>query len=282
MNCTICNGSNTEIKFIKNGYRILTCHECGHEFTDFKPSASDVLQIYSDDYFFKGGDGYDDYTLEKNMLIKRGEYYANKMKPFMSPGKLLDVGCAAGFILKGFANEGWDATGIEPNDFMVNYANREVGVNVYKGTIETVELKNQFDLVIMIQVIAHLYDVRSSMKRIYDLLKPGGHVLVETWNKDSISAKMFGKNWQEYSPPGTLNFFSKKTLNRLMNDNSFSLIEQGRPKKSIHSRHAKSIIRHKLGETKALKWMAGLTTLIPGNVILPYPAEDLFWALYQK
>ncbi len=281
-NCNVCHSDNTEVKFHKNGFDIIRCNECAHEFTDFAPTANEVAQIYSDDYFFKGGNGYADYTLEKTMLIKRGEYYANKMKPFMAHGKLLDVGAAAGFILKGFENAGWNGIGIEPNNGMVEYAKTEVGVEVKKGTIETVELETKFDLVVMIQVIAHLYDVTSSMKRINNLLKPGGYVLIETWNKDSVSAKIFGKNWQEYSPPGTLNYFSKKTLTRLMDQNNFCMVAQGRPKKSIHSRHAKSIIKHKLRETKALKWMAGFTALIPGNVFLPYPGDDLFWALYKK
>jgi hypothetical protein len=28
--------------------------------------------------------------------------------------------------------------------------------------------------------------------------------------------------------------------------------------------------------------MAGITSLIPGNMIIPYPSEDLFWALFKK
>ena len=55
------------------------------------------------------------------MLIKRGEYYPNKMDKFMSPGQVLDIGAAAGFILKGVENKGWLGTGIEPNNSMVEY-----------------------------------------------------------------------------------------------------------------------------------------------------------------
>jgi 2-polyprenyl-3-methyl-5-hydroxy-6-metoxy-1,4-benzoquinol methylase len=282
MNCTICDSNKNEIKFLKNGYRILHCLACGHLFTDYVPTSKEVDQIYSDDYFFKGGTGYDDYTLEKDMLIKRGEYYAGKMNKFFSQGKMLDIGAAAGFILKGFENKGWQGTGIEPNNFMVEYGKKVLGVNLKKGTIETVELEDKFDLVIVVQVIAHIYELHSSMANIYNFLKPNGHVLIETWNKDSFTARMFGKNWHEYSPPETLNYFSKKTLNQLMLQHNFSMIAQGSPKKSIHSKHAKSLIKHKLLESKGLKWMAGITSLIPGNMILPYPSEDLFWVLFKK
>lgn len=282
MKCTVCHSDKTKIKFLKNGYRILYCLKCGHVFTDFAPTAIEVEEIYSDDYFFKGGAGYEDYTLERDMLIKRGEYYAGKMNQFIEPGKVLDVGAAAGFILKGFENKGWQGTGIEPNGFMVEYGKKEIGVNIKKGAIETVELEDNFDLVLLIQVVAHIYDLQNSINRIYNFLKPNGLALIETWNKDSFTAKIFGKNWHEYSPPGTLNFFSKKTLDKLMFSNNFTKIGGGTPKKSIHSKHAKSLIKHKLLESKGLKWLAGTTKIIPGNMILPYPAEDLFWALYKK
>jgi SAM-dependent methyltransferase len=282
MNCTVCNSNNTELRFLKDGYRILHCIDCTHVFTDFTPTLTEVNQIYSDDYFFKGGAGYEDYTLEKDMLIKRGEYYATKISRLITPGKVLDVGAAAGFILKGFINKGWQGIGIEPNNSMAEYGKKELGINIKRGTIETVELEDEFDLVILIQVMAHIYDLHNSMKRINSFLKPGGHVLIETWNKDSLTARLFGKYWHEYSPPGTLNYFSKKTLNQLMLRYDFIKVAEGTPKKSIHSKHAKSLIKHKLLESKGLRWAASLTSLIPGNMILPYPSEDLFWVLYKK
>ena len=282
MNCTLCHNNNTETKFLKNGYRIASCNLCNHLFTEFEPTEGEIEQIYSDDYFFKGGAGYEDYTLEKDMLIKRGSYYANKIKKYISVGKVLDIGAAAGFILKGFENNGWQGTGIEPNRRMVEYGRKVVGVSIKKGTIETVELEGKFDLVVLIQVVAHMYDLQKAFRKIYHLLKPGGCVLIETWNKDSLTARAFGRNWHEYSPPGTLNYFSKRTLNLLMTKNDFSLVKQETPKKSINSTHAKSLIKHKLLESKRLKWLAGITSLIPGNMILPYPSEDLFWAFYKR
>jgi 2-polyprenyl-3-methyl-5-hydroxy-6-metoxy-1,4-benzoquinol methylase len=281
INCPICN-NKANIKFSKDGYCIYECLFCAHRFTNFIPTEKNVHEIYSDDYFFKGGAGYEDYTLEKDMLIRRGEYYANKMSKYIHSGKVLDVGAAAGFILKGFINIGWQGIGVEPNNSMVEYGKNEMSINIKRGTIETVELEDKFDLVILIQVVAHIYDLHNSMKRINGFLKPNGYVLIETWNKDSLTAKIFGKNWHEYSPPGTLNFFSKKTLDQLMFQHDFNKITHGTPRKSIHSKHAKSLIRHKLLESKGLKWAAPLVSLIPGNMILPYPSEDLFWALYKK
>lgn len=282
MNCTVCNNSNTEVRFEKDGYNILHCLNCDHLFTDYLPTQKEVEKIYSDDYFFKGGFGYNDYTLERDMLIKRGEYYATKMSKYMNPGKVLDIGSAAGFILKGFENENWKGTGIEPNNFMVEYGKQNLNANLLQGTIETIELNEKFDLITLIQVVAHISNIDSSIKKMAGLLNPEGQILIETWDKDSLTSRIFGKYWHEYSPPSTLNFFSKKTLALLMKQQGFSLIDQGTPKKNIHSKHAKSLISHKLAESKKLIWMAGITKLIPDNMNLPYPSEDLFWALFKK
>ncbi len=282
MNCTICKSTNTELKLIKNEYHILHCNNCDHLFTDYEPSPQEIDQIYSDDYFFKGGVGYDDYTLEKDMLIRRGEYYAGKISNHILPGNVLDVGSAAGFLLKGFENKGWQGIGIEPNKCMVDYGVNNLKIDLRQGTIETIELEDKFDLIIMIQVIAHIRNLEKSIDKISKHLKPNGMILIETWDKDSFTAKLFGKNWHEYSPPSTLNYFSKNTLRQLMNQNGLSIVTLGRPKKSIHSKHAKSLIKHKITETKGLSWLSGITNLIPGNMLLPYPSEDLFWALFKK
>ena len=282
MNCTLCESVNTEFAFFKNDYKIIHCKDCNHLFTDLIVSTAKVNEIYSDNYFFGGGDGYSDYTLEKDMLIHRGEYYADRISSYMVPGKVLDIGSAAGFILKGFENKGWSGTGIEPNASMAEYGRTVLGVDIKKGTLESVKLQERFDLIILIQVIGQINNVKNAIIKMSDYLKPGGHVLIETWNKDSITAKISGKHWHEFSPPSTLNYFSKKTLQTIMCRHNFSLVGQGSPKKGIYSKHARSFIKHKLLESGRLKWMAGITSLIPGDIILPYPSEDLFWFLFQS
>jgi SAM-dependent methyltransferase len=282
MKCTICDHTNTEVAFLKNEYRIVKCKDCNHVFTDLILTGENVELIYSDDYFFGGGIGYDDYTQQERLLTKRGEYYAEKMSRYMMPGAVLDIGSAAGFILKGFENKGWKGTGIEPNSSMAEYGRSVVGVDVKQGTIECVKLKHKFDLIILIQVIGHINNLKDSLDKMSQYLNPGGHILIETWDKDSLTARIFGKQWHEFSPPTTLNYFSEGTLCDLMSQFDFSLVDHGTPKKRIYSSHAKSLIKHKIGEVSVLKWAEGIVSLIPDNIILPYPSEDLFWCLFKK
>ena len=281
MNCQICGGLSS-LALNKNDYRILKCKSCNHYFTELIISPEKVNEIYSDSYFYDGGDGYSDYTLEGEMLVQRGEYYARKVGKYIIPGKVLDVGAAAGFILKGFENMGWQGTGIEPNAKMVEYGRKNLGIDLRQGTLETVKPTSKLDLIVMIQVIAHLFDLKTSIENASDALKPGGYVLIETWNRSSLTAKLFGRNWHEYSPPSTLNFFSKKTLDILMSRFNFHKISSGWPLKKILSNHAKSLLMNKMRETRLLRKASGIIGIIPDKLLLPYPGEDLFWVLYRK
>jgi hypothetical protein len=69
---------------------------------------------------------------------------------------------------------------------------------------------------------------------------------------------------------------------KLMSGHYFTLVAKGMPKKRIYSKHAKPILKNKLLAMSGLKWLAGITKLIPNNTVIPYPAEDLFWVLYSK
>lgn len=58
-------------------------------------------------------------------------------------------------------------------------------------------------------------------------------------------ARLFGKNWHEYSPPSVLHWFSKRGLIRLADRAGFEPIAQGRPSKWIDAGHAKSLLQFK-------------------------------------
>jgi len=72
---------------------------------------------------------------------------------------------------------------------------------VLTGMLENLPVDDEYDAVSMIQVLPHFIDPKRAMAVVANVLKPGGLLLVETWNRDSWTARMFGKNWHEYSPP---------------------------------------------------------------------------------
>ena len=241
-----------------------------------------VSAQYSDDYFFNGGAGYADYLKDEELLRNRGRWYAKLLNRSANPGRILDVGAAAGFILKGFADGGWAGKGIEPNDRMASIARNRLGLEVLTGMLENLPADETFDAVSMIQVLPHFIDPRHAMGVVAKVLKPGGLLVIETWNRNSWTAYLMGQSWHEYSPPSVLHWFDPKGLTQLVTPFGFKKVSMGRPPKRISGAHAKSLLRHTLGQSWAGKAAAVCLSLCPDNAALPYPAEDLMWMLFQK
>lgn len=275
MNCPLCQ-SESEFAFAVKGFNLHDCSNCSHRFTAITADENHIEKTYSNDYFNGGEAGYSDYLQEAEILEKRGEMYARKLKgQKLQTGKMLDVGAAAGFLLKGFINKSWRGIGLEPNAEMARFGRESLGLDIRQGSLESFETQEKFDLISMIQVAAHFYNPQIAFQKAFDLLNDNGVLLVETWNRDSLSARIFGKNWHEYSPPSVLQFFSEKGLTNFLQIIGFEKIAQGRPSKKISGAHAKSLLKYRLGENFLLK-------MIPDRLNFPYPSEDLFWALYQK
>jgi len=278
-NCT--NPRTTS--FWINQHEILDCSDCGHRYIVLNEDTKNHLsQIYSDAYFFDGKDGYPNYLEEKEILINHGIRYAQLMSQYNVSGKILDVGCAAGFILKGFQMNGWDCSGVEPNKTMAEYGKREMQLNIEVGSLESFKSGEKYDLITLIQVIGHFYDIDKALENIYSLLKPGGLVLVESWNRASFVAKLFGKSWHEYSPPSVIHWFTDDSLNDLFSVHNFKLVDKGFPKKQINLKHALSLVHSKTPKFSGKQKVFDFLSEKFGKHKVYYPPLDLKWYLFRK
>jgi len=279
---TFCCNGEKKFLFEKNDYKILECEKCRQRFSGIKDFKNHITGVYSDDYFFEGKAGYPNYLKGKEMLYEYGKSYAAIVSKFMKPGKVLDVGCAAGFILKGFIESGWKGVGIEPNNTMASYGKRELNLNIQTGSLETFESEEKFDLIDMIQVIGHFYEMNEVMQKLKTNLAEHGMVLVESWNMESGYANLMGKNWHEYSPPSVIRWFSDDTLCNLFEKIGFRLVAKGFPPKKINISHALSLIDEKTFYFPLKKWLFRFLNSIFGKLNLYYPLRDLKWYLFKQ
>jgi 2-polyprenyl-3-methyl-5-hydroxy-6-metoxy-1,4-benzoquinol methylase len=280
--CPICC-TDAERLFQNNGFWIRGCSACRHCFAEITSDLGPVQSIYGDDYFHGGGVGYPNYLGEKELLIEHGRRYGRLLRKHTQPGRVLDVGTAAGFILQGLAENGWAAHGLEPNRRLAAYARQHFGFEIAVGTLEAFETDAQFDLVTMIQVVAHFRDLRRAFEVAASITRPGGHWLIETWNHCSLTARLLGQFWHEWSPPTVLQWFSPESLAELSNQYGLHVVAHGRTKKRLNGEHAKSLLRSKMGASRVGDWVCRvLDCTVPNRLAIPYPGEDLFWVLLQK
>lgn len=282
--CNTVNSCKEErtVHLIKNGYTIQDCKKCGHRFTTIQNSESHVSKVYGDDYFFAGKQGYPNYLDEKDILLKYGINYSKIVSKYTKPGRVLDVGCAAGFILKGFEQSGWKCNGLEPNDSMASYGRNELNLDITTGNLESFRTDLKFDLVNMIQVIGHFIDLDKSVQNVHQLLNQQGLVLVESWDMKSIMAGVMGKNWHEYSPPSVINWFSDETITGFFNYYGFELMARGRPSKRIGVKHGLSLLDASTPGFFFKKRVFSFLSRKFGKYDVYYPPLDVKWYLFRK
>ncbi len=249
------------------------------------PTIEHAEEVYGNDYFYGGAAGYPDYLAEGRLIRNHGQRYAKILSKYIKTGTMLDVGAAAGFVLSGFADHHWQGDGIEPNAQMAAFGREQLGINVQSGTLESLAKVlpgKTYDLVSMIQVLPHFYDLHQALRSAVAVTNPEGHWLIETWNRNSITAKVLGSGWHEYSPPSVLHWFSPDDLKRLARQYGFEMVAQGRPQKWIAGAHVKSLLSYQFDSMPGGRGLKALLRLIPDRLRLPYPAEDLFWMLFRK
>lgn len=255
----------------KNGVPLRRCSRCGHRFAGILPDDGALEAIYADDYFTRE---YGDYHAEAGSLAARGAAYRRVVAPFRPGGRVLDVGAAAGYVLEGFTAGGaWSGAGIELNPAMAQAA-RARGVDVRAGTVESVPLGGPFDAVLLVQVIAHFPHPVETLTRLRARTAPGGVWVIETWDRESLVARLLGRRWHEINPPSVLHWFSRHSLDALMASLGFERVARGRPRKTIGADHVRALLgAHPL--------LGPLARAIPRGAETPYPGDDVFWAAYR-
>lgn len=290
MACPIC-GAQTKFLFTKHAYPIHGCVECHHHFVATALGPDHLCRVYGDHYFKNGSadgnTGYADYLSEANLLYAQGWYYAEVLKPFMPLGTVLDVGAAAGFMLKGLLERGWYGVGLEPNAQMAAYGRTTLGLAMVTDRLENSAVFGpakcaSFDLITMIQVIAHFQDLHQALTNAAALTRPDGFWLIESWDRTSWPTHWLGRHWHEYNPPSVLQWFSPTGLAQVAGQFGFVEVARGRPHKWLSGAHAKSLLRYKLPAILGQQWLRAPTATIPDQQKIPSPNFGLFWMLLQK
>ncbi len=266
----------------------MECTACHHRFSKSQhPPDQHVAIEYGDNYFSGGENCYEDYHFQQHELIRQGKYYSEILKRYAESSsqqslKVLDIGSASGCILKGMVDDGWRGLGIEPNASMVEYGRNKLGVDLHQATIETFTSESKFDAVLLIQMLPHLLDPKSAIASIRSLLCQGGLLLVEAWNRDSITARSFGRWWHEYNPPSVLHWFSKSSLRQLLAENGFEFVAVGRPTKWISLGNGFAIARQSVNDSLIGRVCLAPTRMIPSQWRVPYFLDDVFWMIVRK
>jgi SAM-dependent methyltransferase len=248
-------------------------------FLSSEQRAASADELYDGSYFRgAGGSGYVDYLQQKKSLVARGRRYAGLGSRLLGrSGRLLDIGAAAGFTMAGCRDSGWDVEGVEPNLTMVEYGRDAEALTFHHGCIDDVDFSARYDCILFLQVLEHIGDPVSTLRKALSILNPGGIVIVETWNVNSWPAKFLKHRWHQCNPPSVVHWYSPGSLTKLFGKEGFRLAGIGRPFKTTPVSNAIALLTSKLPFIRHLK---PITIRALAGVSLPYPPVDVFWAAY--
>ncbi len=140
-------------------------------------------------------------------------------------GRLLDVGCGDGSVLKVAQELSWSAEGVDFDARAVDAARRK-GLSVRLGRLaEQCYPDESFDLVLMSHAIEHVHDPLATLREIRRVLRPGGKLAVTTPNAGSWGHRHFGPNWRGLEPPRHLQIFTGNGLAALARRAGFAVSE---------------------------------------------------------
>jgi SAM-dependent methyltransferase len=159
-------------------FPLVECRGCGMRFLAVQPAGTAFAELYSADYFEAdyrcGRSARSSFDGEAFVAEDRG--LLDAFEALTPPGRLLDVGCATGWLLEHARARGWQAQGVELSAAAVGFA-RGRGLDVHHGDLASAALPAaSFDLVYMGDVLEHVPDCRATLAEVARLLRPGGHL----------------------------------------------------------------------------------------------------------
>ena len=160
----------------------------------------------------------------RNVLAKNK--YKQIMQFFKKPGSVLDIGCGLGEVLSAFKENGWESTGIDFNDFAVEYAKKNFELEINKHDIFEMSQEGQYDLVMLWGVIEHVYEPDLLLKKCNSLLKNDGLLVVEVPSADSLLVRYCETVGEEahrtFESARHIMLFSRRSLLDMCKRNGFT------------------------------------------------------------
>src|SRR6266545_4552376 len=219
--CLLCNGRrwsivveapDTTLGSAGLWFAVVQYQDCGLCFTNPRPDLCSIGQFHSEKSPFPV------HQINRPLswwwrLLRRGARQKRKLS-WHGQGRLLDFGCGGGDFLKRMQRDGWEVTGVDASAAVVQRLRTELGLRAFVGSLPHPELTaSSCDVVTMWHSLQHVHRPLEVLRAAHRLLAPGGKLIVEVPNIDSLPFRWFGQNWCGLNlRNGRLSMFGTSTI----------------------------------------------------------------------
>ncbi|MCF3137495.1 class I SAM-dependent methyltransferase [Streptomyces olivochromogenes] len=202
------------------------CAECGHTFQN--PRLNEAgLEFYYRDFYDGLGEQRMGGTFGGRTKMYRGRAEA-MLRYDPTPKNWLDVGTGHGHFCEA-AREVLPGTAFDGLDFTdgVALAEREGRVeHGFRGAFPDLapDLAAHYDVVSMFHYLEHSTDPDRELRAAHEVVRPGGHLLIEVPDPESRYARLLGRWWLPWLQPQHLHFVPVANLRRRLTEVGFSVV----------------------------------------------------------
>jgi SAM-dependent methyltransferase len=242
--CPVCEHEAVSVYGPSGKYRLLQCARCEVVYSPVEPAAPEMEQYYSEEYFQGGAVEYADYIGAEPTHRAQARRYLSTIRRYgRLPCAILDVGCAAGFFLDEARQGGCTVVGCDVSAFAADYARTALKLDVLQGDFRKVTLpQRNFDVVTAFNSFEHLPQPRAVADSLAQLVRPGGLLLIETWDYRSLIARALGPRWHQWHPPFVPYYYTYRTLMGLFPAQEWEMLSYARSAKLISLGRALGIV----------------------------------------
>jgi 2-polyprenyl-3-methyl-5-hydroxy-6-metoxy-1,4-benzoquinol methylase len=185
---------------------IVQCRRCGMVSSQPTLSHREIAETYAAVVD-------EDYLSEEEGRRELFEWIVDQMGGYALSGKrVLEAGAHLGLFLDVATKRGWNARGIEPSKWAVDYGREQYAVDLSQGTVEDLDAEpGSADVIVMNDVLEHLTDPLDALRRLRPVLAEDGLLVLATVNVRSLHARVRGERWPWFILPH-LHYFSPPTL----------------------------------------------------------------------
>lgn len=224
--CEICETDDTELVLVVQNGRLVRCRRCSLVYMNPRPGAPARETVYSQIEYFDRDvflPAADREQVENPLSWDRHRF--ELLAAGRPPGRLLDVGCGTGRFLLQAKRCGWEAVGLEYNPHGAELARRTTQAEVQAGTLENCPFPGaSFDAVSLLHVLEHVPHPRQTLRRLHELLRERGRLLIEVPDFGSPHARKLRERWEGLKSEEHIYFFTHETLTALLRLESFRVL----------------------------------------------------------
>ena len=184
-----------------------------------QPQESELASYYDEAYY---GKGRKKFLRPVEIGIAAWSWLKWKsVQPLLgSEGRLLDIGCGRGTLVKLARGAGYESYGIErasSPDLSLPYV-------FYKDLPECNFPDEHFQAVILWHVLEHLPDPAATLREIHRILRPGGWLYIAVPNFGGAQSQASGRHWFHLDLPRHLWHFRRSSLETLLARHGFRAV----------------------------------------------------------